>query len=131
MSYIVEKEPKYYTEWQKLNTFKDSIKVKELQNIQEIQVIHDWDLKTFQKQLRTLEVVHQDDFGIINFSKYSAKYRTRFNPRTTTLAIQGQTHEHIDDAVSECDTFDSEIDKLQARRQNSDQYEKKKGTFKK
>ena len=125
MSYIVEKEPKYYTEWRKLNTFKDSIKAKELQNMQELQVIHNWDLKTFQNQLRTLEVVHQDDFGIINFSKYSAKSRTRFNPRTTTLAIQRQTHEHMDDAFSKCDTFDSEIDQLQARRQNSDQYEKR------
>ena len=28
MSYIVEKEPHFYTEWRKLNTFKDSIKIK-------------------------------------------------------------------------------------------------------
>ena len=99
--------------------------------MKELKVIHKWDLKTFQNQLRTLEVVHQDDFGIINFSKYSAKSRPRFNTRTTTLAIRRQTHEHMDDSFSECDTFDSETDQLKARRQNSDKYEKKKGTFKK
>ena len=37
----------------------------------------------------------------------------------------------MDDTVSECDRFDTEIDQLQARRQNSDQYDKKKETFKK
>ena len=36
----------------------------------------------------------------------------------------------MDDTVSECDTFDTEIDQLQARRQNSDQYDKKKGLLK-
>ena len=56
----------------------------------ELQVINKWDLKTFQIQLRALEVVHQEYFGIINFIKYSAKPRTRFNPRTTTLAIRQQ-----------------------------------------
>ena len=39
-------------------------------------------------------------------------------------------HKHIDDTISECDTFDSKIDKIQTRRHNSEQYEKKKGTFK-
>ena len=85
------------------------------------------DLTTFQTKLRKLEVVHQDDFGVINFSKYSAKNRTRFNPITTTLAIRRQTHEHMDDTVSECDTFDTATDQLQSRRQNSDNYDKKKG----
>ena len=76
----------------------------------ELQVINKWDLKTFQIQLRALEVVHQEYFGIINFIKYSAKPRTRFNPRTTTLAIRRQTHENIDDTVSECDTLDTATD---------------------
>ena len=124
MSYIVEKSPDYYTEWQKLNTFKDSVKCKELQNMQELKVIRNWDLKTFQNQLRTLEVLHQDDFGVINFRKYSAKDRIRFNPRN--IPIQRQTHKNIEDNFSECDTFDTEIDQLQARRQNSDQFDKKK-----
>lgn len=69
MSFIVEKSPDYYTEWRKLHTFKDSVKCKELKNIQELKVIKNWDLQTFQHQLRTLEVVHQDDFCVINFSK--------------------------------------------------------------
>ena len=93
--------------------------------MQELQVINKWDLKTFQIKLRTLEVVHQDDFGVINFRKYSAKNRTRFNPRTTNLSIRRQTQDHMDDTVSECETFDTETDQLQARRQNSDQYDKK------
>ena len=53
----------------KLQTFKDSIIAKEIQNMQELQVLKNWDLKTSQNQLRTLEVLHQDDFGVINFSK--------------------------------------------------------------
>ena len=77
----------------KLQTFKESVRAKELQNIQELQVIKNWDLKTFQNQLRTLEVVHQDDFGVINFSKYSAKDRIRFNPRN--IPIQRQTHKNM------------------------------------
>ena len=61
--------------------------------MQELQVIKNWDLKTFQNQLRNLEVVHQDDFGVINFSKYSAKDRIRFNPRN--IPIQRQTHKNM------------------------------------
>ena len=95
--------------------------------MQELQVINQWDLTTFQTKLRTLEVVHHDNFGVINFSKYSAKNRTRFNPRTTTLAIRRQTHEHMDDTISECDTLDTATDQLQSRRQNNDKYDKKKG----
>ena len=47
MTYIVELDEHYYTEWRKLNTFKDSLKAKDLQNMQELQVINKWDLKTF------------------------------------------------------------------------------------
>ena len=81
--------------------------------MQELQVINQWDLTTFQTKLRKLEVVNQDDFGVINFNKYSAKNRTRFKPRNTTLAIQQQKHEHMDDTISECDTFDTATDQLQ------------------
>ena len=35
MSFIVEKSPDYYTEWQKLHIFKESVRCKELQNMQE------------------------------------------------------------------------------------------------
>ena len=113
MAYIVNLDKNYYTEWRKLVQFKNSLKAKELQNMQELQVISQWNLTTFQTKLRTLEVVHHDDFGVINFSKYSAKNRTRFNPRTTTLAIRRQTHEHMDDTISECDTLDTATDQLQ------------------
>lgn len=41
--------------------------------MKELQVINKLDLPKFQKQLRTLESLHQDYFGIINFSKYFAK----------------------------------------------------------
>ena len=125
MTYIVELDKNYYTEWRKLVQLKNSLQAKELQNMQELQVINKWDLKTFHVKLRTLEVVHQDDFGVINFSKYSAKNRTRFNPRTTTLALRRQTQYHMDDTVSECDKFDTANDQLQARRQNSDKHDKK------
>ena len=39
MSYIVEKSPYYYKEWQKINTFKESVRAKELKNMQELQLI--------------------------------------------------------------------------------------------
>ena len=48
MAYIVHKSPDYYTEWRKLHTFKTSIRCKEMEKMQQLQVIQNWDLKTFQ-----------------------------------------------------------------------------------
>ena len=88
--------------------------------MQELKVFQNWDLKTFQHQLRNLEVLHQDDFGVINFKKYSTKSKTRFNPRITPIRIQRR--ENMEDSFSEYDTlytFDSETKLLQERIQSN------------
>ena len=104
----------------------DSVRFKGLQNMQELQLIQNWDLKTFQHQLRTLEVVHQDDFGVINFSKYSTKSKIRLHPITNP--IRRQTHKNMEYNFSEYDTlstFDSETELLQAIRQSNAPHDKK------
>ena len=84
----------------------------------------------FQHKLRTLEVLHQDDFGVINFSKYSTNSRSRFNPRFTPIRIQ--THKNMEGNFSEYDTlytFDSETELIQSRRQSNAPHERKRGNF--
>ena len=100
--------------------------------MQEFQVFQNWDLKTFQHQLRNLEVLHQDYFGVINLRKYFTKIRTRFHPRTTPIRIQ--THTNMEDNFVEYDkrsTFDSENELLQARRQSNAPHEIKRVNFNK
>ena len=100
MSLIVEKSPNCYTEWRKLDTFKASIKCKELQNMQDTQVINDWDIKKFQHQLRRLEILHQEDFGVINFSKYSTKNKTIFQPLATPILILAHDEDDINNSYA-------------------------------
>ena len=120
MAYIVHKSPDYYTKWRKLHTLKTSIRCKSMENMQELQVINNWDLKTFQTKLRTLEVVHQDNFGFINFRKHSAKSKPRF--QLTTRPIRRQTNAHIEENSQEYDsvsTQDSDLDTTTSRRQDN------------
>ena len=63
-------------------------------------------------------MVHQDNFGVINFSKYSTKSKPRF--QLTTRPIRRQTNEHIEENFHEYDTVstqDSETDMIISRRQ--------------
>ena len=61
--------------------------------------------------------MHQDDFGVINFSKYSAKTKTRINLIITP--IRRLTQEDTEENTSEYDTIsilDDKIQHLQLRR---------------
>ena len=91
-----------------------------MDNMQELQVINNWDLDTFQTKLRTLEVVHQEYFGVINLSKYSAKSKPIF--QLTTRPIRRQTNAKIDENYPEYDsasTQDSDLDTTTSRRQDN------------
>ena len=76
--------------------------------MQELQVYNNWNLTHFQENQRTTEVVHQEDFGVVNFNKWSNTYVTRFQPRAT--AIRRSVHDYDDTTREKDETINLEDD---------------------